>query len=86
MLKYPLKWLIAAYKIFVSPLFPPSCRFHPTCSDYAREALDVHGAARGMCLSAWRILRCHPFNRGGFDPVPGAVKDRVQPANNADRF
>ncbi|MFZ1081283.1 MAG: membrane protein insertion efficiency factor YidD [Candidatus Kryptoniota bacterium] len=61
--------LINLYKKLVSPLFPPSCRFYPSCSSYAVEAFHVHGFFKGMVLSAWRVLRCNPFNKGGYDPV-----------------
>ena len=63
--------LITLYQRLVSPLFPPSCRFVPTCSQYAKQAILTHGLARGSYLAARRILRCHPFNPGGYDPVPG---------------
>lgn len=62
--------LIRVYQVAISPLFPPSCRFVPTCSAYAVEAITVHGPVRGSLLAAWRILRCHPFSKGGLDPVP----------------
>ncbi len=62
---------IRFYQRFVSPLLPPTCRFHPTCSQYAREALVRHGPIRGSYLALRRIGRCHPFHPGGFDPVPG---------------
>lgn len=58
------------YKRLISPLLPASCRFYPTCSDYAREAVERHGARRGLRLAAWRLLRCQPLSRGGVDPVP----------------
>ncbi len=61
--------LIRTYQLFLSPLFPPSCRFTPTCSQYAIEAIDKHGLLRGWYLTCRRLLRCHPFCRGGFDPV-----------------
>jgi len=61
---------IHAYRKLVSPLLPPSCRFYPTCSAYALEAIEVHGAVRGSWLAAKRIVRCHPFHPGGIDPVP----------------
>ena len=57
------------YKRFISPLFPPSCRFYPSCSDYSIEALRAHGFFKGIVLSVWRVLRCNPFNAGGYDPV-----------------
>lgn len=59
------------YKRLLSPFFLPACRYVPTCSDYAAEAVDKHGALRGTMMAAWRLLRCHPFAKGGFDPVPG---------------
>ena len=58
------------YKYLLSPLLPPACRFVPTCSQYAIEAVEKHGVLRGLLMAAWRILRCHPFARGGYDPVP----------------
>ena len=58
------------YRRFLSPLKPPTCRFHPTCSAYAIEALDKRGLFVGAALTVWRILRCQPFGRPGFDPVP----------------
>jgi len=63
--------LLAGYKRWISPLLPPACRFHPTCSEYAGEAVAVHGVWRGLGFALWRLLRCQPFSRGGFDPVPG---------------
>jgi putative membrane protein insertion efficiency factor len=51
-------------------MFPPSCRYTPTCSEYAAEAIDCHGVVRGSAMAVWRLLRCHPFVRGGYDPVP----------------
>jgi len=61
-----------AYKRLVSPLLPPACRFHPTCSEYAAQAVESHGVFRGSALAAGRLLRCHPWSAGGFDPVPTA--------------
>lgn len=61
---------LRVYKWALSPLLPPSCRYVPTCSEYAAEAIDRHGALCGSVMAFWRLLRCHPFARGGFDPVP----------------
>jgi hypothetical protein len=63
-------WLIAAYQRWIRPLLPPACRHLPSCSDYAAEAIARHGVGRGAALAAGRLLRCHPFARGGHDPVP----------------
>ena len=63
-------FLITIYQKIVSPLFPPSCRFVPTCSQYAKEAITKHGLLTGSYLAARRILRWHPFHAGGYDPVP----------------
>lgn len=57
------------YQYIISPLFPPVCRFVPSCSQYAIEAVRKHGVFRGILLATWRIVRCHPFSRGGYDPV-----------------
>lgn len=62
--------LIKAYKLFVSPLLGPRCRFYPSCSSYALEAVQVHGAAKGAYLAVRRLLKCHPLHAGGIDPVP----------------
>lgn len=62
--------LIRGYQRFLSPMFPPSCRFTPSCSQYALEAVTRYGLLRGTWLGARRLLRCHPFHPGGFDPVP----------------
>jgi hypothetical protein len=64
--------LLRFYQVAISPLSPPSCRFYPSCSNYAIEALRTHGAARGGWLAVRRICRCHPWNPGGADPVPPA--------------
>jgi putative membrane protein insertion efficiency factor len=62
--------LVRLYQVALSPLLPPACRFHPSCSSYAVEALGRHGAARGAWLTVRRLGRCHPFCEGGVDPVP----------------
>ena len=67
---------IVAYRRYVSPALPARCRFYPSCSAYAQEALAVHGALRGTALAIWRLLRCHPFHPGGFDPVPDPIRHR----------
>ncbi len=71
--------LLRAYKAALSPLLPPACRYVPTCSDYAMEAVDRYGVFRGGLMAMWRVLRCHPFVRGGYDPVVKvpAVKSEV---------
>ena len=66
--------LIRAYQALISPLFPQACRFSPSCSRYAYDAIRMHGIFMGIYLGSKRILRCHPFNPGGYDPVPRARK------------
>ena len=70
MLKSIFIFPIKLYKKFISPLLGNNCRFLPTCSEYMMEAIDVHGAVKGLLLGSWRILRCNPFCKGGYDPVP----------------
>jgi uncharacterized protein len=74
---------VTGYRRFISPLLPPRCRFEPSCSAYALEALRVHGAARGLWLTVARIARCHPFNPGGYDPVPPRGARRRPPRSRA---
>ncbi|MGC9356768.1 MAG: membrane protein insertion efficiency factor YidD [Anaerolineae bacterium] len=68
-------WLISFYQRAISPLFPPSCRFTPTCSHYSYEAIARFGLLKGTWLALKRISRCHPFNPGGYDPVPLVQED-----------
>jgi len=63
--------VISLYQLIISPLLGNRCRFHPTCSEYAKEAIALHGMLRGAWLGARRLARCHPWHDGGFDPVPG---------------
>jgi uncharacterized protein len=68
--RYVLIMFVKGYQVALSPLIPASCRYYPSCSAYAVEALEKHGALKGGWLAARRILRCHPFTAGGYDPVP----------------
>ena len=74
MLSAVLRGLIRAYQLLVSPLLLPSCRYLPSCSEYAAEAIAVHGAPYGMWLALRRLLRCHPWGGSGWDPVPGRAE------------
>jgi uncharacterized protein len=65
-----LRAILRAYRLVVSPLLPRACRFHPSCSQFARDALAEHGTVAGLRLTVARIARCHPWNPGGYDPVP----------------
>lgn len=69
-MKKILMSIIKLYQKAISPLTPPSCRFHPTCSHYGLEAIETHGALKGSWLAIRRISKCHPFHEGGYDPVP----------------
>ena len=71
-----LRGAILFYRLFVSPILPQSCRYHPTCSAYAMEAITHHGVVRGVGLAAWRIARCNPWGGSGYDPVPGCRAHR----------
>ncbi|HBB35263.1 MAG TPA: membrane protein insertion efficiency factor YidD, partial [Cyanobacteria bacterium UBA8803] len=76
-MKILLIWLIRGYKTFISPLLPPSCRFQPTCSIYAIQAIERFGPWRGSWLALRRISRCHPFHPGGYDPVPEVSQGKI---------
>ena len=69
-MKQILLRLLRFYRAKISPLKPPMCRYYPTCSVYAIEAIETHGALRGTLLAVWRLLRCNPLSPGGYDPVP----------------
>jgi uncharacterized protein len=70
--RYVLIGLLRAYRFAISPLYGQVCRYHPSCSAYALEAVTVHGSVKGTWLAARRLARCHPWARGGYDPVPPA--------------
>ncbi|QXT62913.1 membrane protein insertion efficiency factor YidD [Tessaracoccus palaemonis] len=71
MLKYPLMWFVRGWRRFISPVYGDVCKFHPTCSAYGLRALEVHGALKGSAMTVARLLRCHPWSKGGVDYVPG---------------
>ncbi|MCD6217323.1 membrane protein insertion efficiency factor YidD [bacterium] len=72
-------FIIRIYQRYISPLTPPSCRFYPSCSEYACEALKIHGFLKGTFLATYRVIRCNPFNPGGYDPVPLPRNTRRKP-------
>ncbi len=76
--------LIKLYRLCISPWFTPCCRFQPTCSSYAKEALEEHGFIKGLSLSFWRIIRCHPFCKGGHDPVPSKKSSDASQLNKLE--
>ena len=79
---------IRAYQLLVSPLLGPRCRFYPSCSSYALQAIRAHGPLRGTWLAARRLLRCHPWNAGGLDPVPPPTRvgaPQTSPGNHPNR-
>lgn len=77
-MKYLLIAFIKFYRKFISPLFPPRCKYYPTCSRYAIEAIEKFGAFRGFLLACWRLLRCNPWSMGGIDYVPDKFTFRVK--------
>lgn len=74
--------LLRFYQLLVSPLLGPRCRFHPSCSHYMQEAVQAHGASRGLWLGLRRLARCHPFNPGGYDPVPPSKTSKATHAHD----
>jgi putative membrane protein insertion efficiency factor len=87
-MRYILIFIVKIYKRFISPLKPPCCKYYPTCSAYAVEALRKHGAVKGIILAAWRLLRCNPWSLGGIDYVPDkfflyTLKSRQRREKNA---
>jgi uncharacterized protein len=72
-MKVAVQFALRGYKRWISPMLPHACRFVPTCSEYALEAVECHGALRGTVLAMGRLLRCHPFSRAGYDPVPPVI-------------
>ena len=76
-LRQLLLWIIRAYQLLVSPWLGPRCRFYPSCSCYAHTAIQEYGAMRGAWLALRRLLRCHPFHEGGYDPVPTPDKRMI---------
>jgi putative membrane protein insertion efficiency factor len=83
-MKQVAAFCLRLYKVVVSPFLPVACRYVPTCSEYTAEAVARHGLLRGSVLGLWRILRCNPFARGGYDPVPGCKTAGPAPAERFD--
>jgi putative membrane protein insertion efficiency factor len=81
-MKYVLIWLLKGYRFAISPLYGQVCRYHPTCSAYALEAVQTHGAVRGTWLGMRRVARCHPWAAGGLDPVPPR-KNHTSPTSSS---
>ena len=82
-MKNALLLAIKTYRSFISPLFPATCRFQPTCSQYALEAIACYGTIKGSWLACRRILRCHPFHPGGYDPVPRCHQSEITAETNS---
>lgn len=78
--------LLRGYKLLISPWLPSACRFHPTCSVYMRDAIELHGVVRGIWLGVRRLSKCHPFHKGGFDPVPNFDSAGAVEPNEASRY
>ena len=84
MVNWSLRVFVRLYQLLISPLLLPSCRFLPSCSDYAIEAIERHGALRGVGLALWRLARCNPWGSSGYDPVPdpgGCHSPRISPGH-----
>ncbi|MGL1937292.1 MAG: membrane protein insertion efficiency factor YidD [Fibrobacterales bacterium] len=77
-MKFIAIYIVKLYQYTLSPLLGPRCRFEPSCSHYSIEAFKTHGFFRGIKLTLFRIIRCHPFNKGGFDPVPSKAKEKTR--------
>lgn len=82
-MKRPAIALVRAYQRFISPMFPRRCKYEPTCSAYAVEAISRFGVFRGLLLATWRLVRCNPFSHGGFDPVRDEFTLKVGPMDPA---
>ena len=82
-MRYLLIGLLRLYRLFISPLYGQVCRYHPSCSAYALQAVTDHGALRGSYLAVRRLLRCHPWAAGGYDPVPPLSRGRTTPTQGA---
>ncbi len=85
MISKVVQFVLRAYKRWVSPLFPPACRYVPTCSEYAMEAVAQYGLLHGVIKAAWRLLRCHPLARGGYDPVASCQLPMVSGQQSPER-
>lgn len=85
-MKYVLIGLLKAYRLVISPLYGNVCRYYPSCSAYALRAVQVHGAVKGTWLAGRRLLRCHPWAAGGYDPVPGTPEWAAEQAEQAELF
>lgn len=83
-MKRVLLYIIRGYQAYISPLRPGCCRYQPTCSSYALTAVERFGSAKGLLLAIWRVLRCNPFSKGGYDPVPELKGNKSYEREEAD--